>query len=85
MKIFGEFAANAFGGGKFIDGGFSDALDGAPVAEEELFAVLADAGAIVEDALGDAFFHEELMVAVGKAVGFIANALEESECAGCFR
>ena len=41
-----------------------------------LFAVLRDAGAVVEQALGDAAFHQELVVAVGEAMRFVADALE---------
>ena len=50
-----------------------------------LLAVLAHAGAIVEDALGDALFHEKLVVAVGEAVRLVADALEQPQCAGVLR
>ncbi len=46
---------------------------------------MADAGAVVEEALGDATLEQELVVAVGPAVGFVADALEEFERAGFMR
>jgi len=82
--LFGEFSADAAGGGDFVGAGATEAGDAAEMLEEELFAVLGDAGAIVEEALGDAPFHEQLMVAVGEAMGFIADALEQLEGAAVF-
>jgi hypothetical protein len=77
--LFGEFAADAFGRGDLVDGGAAEAGDTAEFLEKQLFAVLRNSGAFVEEALGDAPFHEELMIAVGKPVRFVANALEELE------
>ena len=37
------------------------------------------AGAIVENALADAFFHQELVVGVGEAVRFVPNALQQTQ------
>src|SRR5262249_21264127 len=45
--------------------------------QQDCFAVLRDAGAIVEQTFGDAAFHEELMIAVGETVRFVADALKE--------
>ena len=77
--LFGEFSADAAGGGDLVGAGATEPGDAAKTLEEELFAVLGDAGAIVEEAFGDAPFHEQLVVAVGEAVGFIADALQELE------
>jgi len=81
----GELGADAVGGGDLRDGGAAEAGDAAEVLQEDLLPVLGDAGAIVEKALGDAAFHQELVVAVGKAVGFVANALEHFQGAAGVR
>ena len=41
--------------------------------------MLADAGAIVEDAFADSLLHQELMVSVGEAVSFVADSLEQPQ------
>ena len=44
-----------------------------------MLARLADAGTIVEQALGDPAFHQELVVAVGKPVRFVTDPLEQMD------
>ena len=43
--------------------------------EQLFFSFFADARAIVEQAFRDAAFHQELVVPIGKPVGFITNTL----------
>ncbi len=81
----GEAAADAWDGGEGVWGEAADSGDGAEAGEEGAFSGFGDAGDVVEDAFADAAFHEELVVAVGPAVGFVADALEEAESAGGVR
>src|SRR4051812_27433068 len=70
---------DALHAGDLLGRGALEPRDGAEVRQELLFARLRDAGAVVEQALGDATFHEELMVAVGKPMRLVADALEQPQ------
>ena len=83
--MLGELGADAFGGGDLFGGALRMRATEPKLAQQELFAVLADAGAVVEDALGDAAFHEQLVVAICKPVRLVADALEQAQRAGILR
>ena len=57
----------------------ADAFHRTERAQQNLFAVLADAGAIVQDALADAPLHQELVVTIGEPVRLVADALEQTQ------
>lgn len=65
--------------GDFLRCGFADAGDGAEFFQEQGFAAGGHAGAVVEGAFFHAAAVEEFVIAVGEAVGFVADALEEFE------
>ena len=73
---FREAGANTGERGNFCGGCAADAGDAAEVAEQRLLARFTHAGAFVKQTLGDAALHENLVVAVGPAVGFVADALK---------
>lgn len=77
-----EGAADAGDGCDFFNGSSFESLDGAEVSEEASASCEGDAGAVVEDAFFNAAVEEELVVGVGDAVGFVADALEHAEGAG---
>ena len=65
--------------------GFPQPIDGAESAQEQILAVLTYARAIVQNAFADALLHQKLMVSIGEPVGFVSNALEQTQRAGVRR
>ena len=63
--------------GELFDGGEAHALNRAEFFEESRFAPVADVGEFVEDAFGNFAQAQCRVVGVGKAMGFVADALEE--------
>lgn len=76
MHFLRQLLAYSFGRCNVFDARFAQPLDRAKPAQEKVFPVLAHSWTIVEDALPDPLFHQELVIGVGKTVRFIANALE---------
>ena len=74
---FREARADAGERGDFCGDCAADSGDAAEVAEQRLIARFTHAGAFVEQTLGDAALHENLVVAIRPAVGFVADALEQ--------
>src|SRR6188508_1603798 len=66
----GKFFADAFNGGDLFGAGATQAGDAAELLEQQILSALRNAGAVVEDALGDPALHQELMISVGEAVRF---------------
>ena len=48
----------------------------------KIFPVLTHARAIVENAFFDSFFHEQLVICVGKPMRLVANALKQTQGRG---
>ena len=76
MHFFRQLLANAFRGGNFLHSRFSQPLDRAELSQQQIFSVLAYSWAIIKNALADALFHEQLMIRVGKSMGFVTDALK---------
>ena len=76
MHSFGQFSANAVRGRDRVHADPAKAIDRAEPPQQQVFAVLADARAIVENAFFDSLLHEQLMICVGEPVCLIADALE---------
>ena len=79
VYVLGKLSPNSFGGRDFFDAGFSQSADGSKFSQKQVLPVLTDAGAIVENALSDSFFHQELMIGVCKTVRFVADSLEKAQ------
>ena len=75
----GQFLIYPGNRGHFFRTGLPQTGDGSELFEESLLPRPADPGAVIEDALLDAPFHEELVVAVREAVRLVADALEQSQ------
>src|SRR5262245_53491031 len=74
----------ANGGGEFFDRGRAYSTDRAKAFNQNLAGGRTDAWDGIEQAGGGALAAEEALIRDGKAVGFIANALEELEnMTGC--
>src|SRR5687768_9576441 len=75
----GELRADSCRGGDLLGTGFAQTRDAAKRAQQKLLAVLGNTRAIVENALRDPSFHEELMIRVRETVRFVADALEQPQ------
>ncbi len=82
MHFFRQLSPNAFRGGNFLDSRFSQPLHRAELSQQQIFPVLAHPRAIIKNALADALFHEQLMIRVGKSMGFVTDALKQAQSAG---
>ena len=71
--------------GDFLGGGFFEAGDAAEFFQQEPLFVSGHAGAVVEQAFLHAAAVEQGVVAVGEAVGLVADALEQLERAAVVR
>ena len=58
MHFFGQFSPDSVRGGNLLDACFTEATDGSKSPQQQIFAVLAYTGAIIENAFFYAFFHE---------------------------
>jgi len=85
VHIFSQLAANPFRGGNFVNGRFAQTIHRTKLSQEQILPVLTDTGAIVQNAFADPLFHEQLMISVGEAMCFVANALEQTQSAGIDR
>ena len=79
MHFFRQLSANPFRGGDLLHGRFAQTLHGAELSQQQIFPVLAHPRAIIKNALADALFHEQLMIRVGKPMGFVTDALKQAQ------
>src|SRR6266540_905435 len=82
IDFFRQLSANAFRGGNFLHRRFSQTLYRAELSQQQILPVLAHPRTIIKNALSDALFHEQLMIGVGKPMGFVADALKQAQSAG---
>ena len=85
MNVLGQFRADSLRRGDLFHTRFPQPIDGPELAQQQILPVLAHARAIVENAFADPLLHQELVVGVGETVGFVANALEQTQRAGIRR
>ena len=79
VHIFRQLPANAFRCRDLINSCLAEAIHGAEPLQQQIFPVLAHAGAIVEDAFFDSFFHQQLVIRVGKPMCLVSNALKQTQ------
>src|SRR6266536_6015961 len=82
VHIFSQLAANPFRGGNFIHRRFTQTIHRTKLSYQQIFPVLTHPGAIVQNALPDALFHEQLMIRVGETMRFVADTLEQTQGTG---
>ena len=85
MDVPRQLSSNSFGSRNLLYARVAQAINGTKLAQQQIFPVLTHTRAIIENAFADAFFHEQLMIGVSEAVGFVANSLEQSQRAGVDR
>ena len=76
VDFFSQLSADAFRRGDLPNARFAKTIHRAKSPQQQIFPVLAHTGAIVENAFFDSFFHQQLMIRIGKAMRLIANALK---------
>ena len=69
----------------FLDRALPDPFDRAEGLQQGLLARLGDAGNLVEQTFADAFLEQKAVEAVGEAMRFIADPLEQLERSAIFR
>ena len=77
VHFFRQLLAYPFGRCNFFDARFAQSLNRTKFSQQEILPVLAHTRAIIENAFPDSFFHQELMIGVGKTMGFIPNPLQQ--------
>src|SRR6266705_4722980 len=79
MHFFSQFSTDPFRGRNFLHGCPAQPIHGAELAQQQILPVLAYTGTIIEKALADALFHEQLMISVGETMCFVADALKQAQ------
>src|SRR5205807_10341566 len=72
----GGFAAETRHLRQLLDGGQTQALEGAEFFQQCRLALLADAGELIEDAFGNPLEAQLGVIGVGKSMRFIAHPLQ---------
>ena len=76
MNFLRQLRPDPFRGGDLLDRRLPQSVYRTKFSEEQIFPVLAHAGAIVQNAFADPLLHQQLVIRVGETVGFVANTLE---------
>ena len=51
---------------------------GAKFSQQQVFAMLTNARAIIENTFAHPFLHQQLMICVGETMGFVTDALKQT-------
>src|SRR5262249_52106795 len=78
VQFFSQLSPDSLGRSNFLGAGPPESVYRAKFPEENIFSILTDPGAIIQDALRDPSFHQQLMIRICEPVGLIANSLEKS-------
>jgi hypothetical protein len=79
VHFFGQLSANPFSRSNLLNTCLPETIHRPKSPQQQILPVLTHTRAIIENALFDAFLHEQLMVRVGKPVGLVANALKQPQ------
>ena len=79
VHILGQFWTNALRGRDLLHSCFAEPINGTESTQEQILAVLTYAWTIIEDAFTNAFLHQQLVVSVGEAMGFVSNPLQQTQ------
>ena len=82
MHVLRQLWSDSFRRGDFFHSGFPQSVDRPKFPQQQILPVLTHARAIVENAFADPFLHQQLMIGVGETMGFVANALKQTQRAG---
>src|SRR6185369_5087796 len=76
MHVFRQFSTDPFCSCDLLDACVAEAIHGTEPPQQQIFPVLTHPRTIVENALLDTLFHEQLMICVSESMRFIPNALK---------
>jgi hypothetical protein len=79
VHFLGQLSANTFRGCDLLDACPAEPTHGAEPLQQQTFPILAHALAIIENAFFDPFFHEQLVICIGKPMRLVSNALKQSQ------
>src|SRR5437016_13596332 len=79
VHFFRQLSANPFSRSNLLNACLPETIHRPKSPKQQILPVLAYTQAIIENALFDSFFHEQLMVRVCKPMGFVANALKQPQ------
>ena len=78
MHVGRQLCSNSISSRDFFHTGAPQSFHGPKFPQQQVFAMLTDARAIVENAFADSFLHQQLMIRVGETMGFVADALKQT-------
>src|SRR5437016_11657477 len=79
VHFFGQFSANPFSRNNLLNTCLPETIHRPKSPQQQILPVLAYTRAIIENALFDAFLHEQLVVRVREPMGLVANALKQPQ------
>src|SRR5262249_39473440 len=79
MHFFGQLAANPLNGGNLVHSRFAETIYRTKSPQQQILSVLAHTRTIVQNAFLHPLFHEQLVIGVCEPMGFITNALKQSQ------
>src|SRR5205807_2411999 len=85
MHFFRQFWSDPFGGRDLLDARFPQTVDRPEFSQEQIFTVLTDAGAIIENAFIDPLLEQQLMIRVRETMRLIPDSLKQMQRAGIDR
>ena len=81
VHLFGQFRTDSLSSGNFLHPGFAQAIYRSKFSEKQIFSILTHARTIIQDTFVDPFLQEELMIGIRESMRFVADALQQMQCA----
>ena len=78
MHVGRQLCSDSIRGRDFFHTGPPQPFHGSKFSQQQVFAMLTNARAIVENTFPDSFLHQQLMISVGETMGFVADALKQT-------
>src|SRR5881392_1550330 len=78
MNFLRQLRPDPFRRGDLFHGRFPQSVYGPKFSQQQIFAVLAHARTIVENAFADPLLHQELVIGVRETMRFVADTLEQT-------
>ena len=79
MHFLGQLAANPLDGGNLVHSCFAQTIHRAKSPQQQILSVLAHTLTIVQNTFLHPLFHEQLVIGVCEPMGFITDALKQSQ------
>jgi hypothetical protein len=79
VHFFRQLSANALCSCDLLNACPAETIHGPEPLQQQTFTILTHARAIVENAFFDSFFHQQLVIRVGKPMGLVSNPLKQTQ------